>query len=91
VLQRMVQSGLLAKVRSDRGVGSPNVYRVTAKALRAAGYPTAEAMRAAIEARLSAAEQTRLTNDYEHQVSDAAMEHPAPSTARSPAPVAAAG
>lgn len=72
VLHRMVQRGLLAAVRSDRGIGSPNVYRVTAKALRAAGYPTAEAMKAAIEARLTAAEQTRLNNDYANQVSDAA-------------------
>lgn len=73
VLHRMVQSGLLAKVRSDRGVGTPNVYRVTAKALRAAGYPTVEAMKAAIEARLSAAEQTKLNNDFNERVSEAAV------------------
>ena len=57
LLDRMVKRGLLAKVRSDLGVGSPNIYRVTAKALRAAGYPTVEAMRAVIQASLSAAEQ----------------------------------
>ena len=91
VLHRMVRSGLLATIRSDRGVGSPNVYRVTAKALRAAGYPTAEAMKAAIEARLSATEQTRLDNDYEHQVSDAAMRAPSGLAREEPGLVEAAG
>jgi DNA-binding phage protein len=64
----MVKRGLLAKVRSDRGMGSPNIYRVTAKALRAAGYPTVEAMRAVIEASLSAAEQTSLASERREQV-----------------------
>jgi chromosome segregation and condensation protein ScpB len=35
VLDRMVRQGLLAKVRSDRSLGAPYVYSVTAKALRA--------------------------------------------------------
>jgi chromosome segregation and condensation protein ScpB len=68
LLDRMVKRGLLAKVRSDQGVGSPNIYRVTAKALRAAGYPTVEAMRAVIEASLSAAEQTSLASERQNQV-----------------------
>jgi chromosome segregation and condensation protein ScpB len=68
LLDRMVKRGLLAKVRSDRGVGSPNIYRVTAKALRAAGYPTVEAMRAGIQASLSAAEQTALAGERENHV-----------------------
>ena len=68
VLDRMVKRGLLAKVRSDRGVGSPNIYRVTAKALRAAGYSTVEAMRAVIQANLSAAEQMSLANERGEQV-----------------------
>jgi chromosome segregation and condensation protein ScpB len=68
LLDRMVKRGLLAKVRSDRGVGSPNIYRVTAKALRAAGYPTVEAMRAVIQANVNAAEQTSLQNDYSDQL-----------------------
>jgi chromosome segregation and condensation protein ScpB/DNA-binding XRE family transcriptional regulator len=58
VLDRMVRRGLLAKVRSDEGAGGPNVYRVTAKALRAAGYGTAEGLRAAFAEKLTAAEQT---------------------------------
>jgi chromosome segregation and condensation protein ScpB len=68
LLDRMVKRGLLAKVRADRGVGSPNIYRVTAKALRAAGYPTVEAMRAVIEAKLSGGEQTALQNEYQQLV-----------------------
>jgi chromosome segregation and condensation protein ScpB len=68
LLDRMVKRGLLAKIRSDRGVGSPNIYRVTAKALRAAGYPTVEAMRAVIQANLSAAEQTLLAGERQEQV-----------------------
>src|ERR1039458_8171543 len=67
LLDRMVKRGLLAKVRSDRGVGSPNIYRVTAKALRAAGYPTVEAMRAVIQASLSAAEQTAMASERQDQ------------------------
>jgi chromosome segregation and condensation protein ScpB/DNA-binding XRE family transcriptional regulator len=65
LLDRMVKRGLLAKVRSERGVGSPNIYRMTAKALRAAGYSTVEAMRAVIQANLSAAEQMSLANERE--------------------------
>ena len=68
LLDRMVKRGLLAKVRSDQGVGSPNIYRVTAKALRAAGYPTVEAMRAVIQASLSAAEQTSLASEHQEQL-----------------------
>jgi chromosome segregation and condensation protein ScpB len=72
LLDRMVKRGLLAKVRSDRGVGSPNIYRVTAKALRAAGCPTVEAMRAVIQASLSAAEQTAMAREQEDQLSGVA-------------------
>jgi chromosome segregation and condensation protein ScpB/DNA-binding XRE family transcriptional regulator len=74
LLDRLVKRGLLAKVRADRGVGSPNIYRVTAKALRAAGYPTVEAMRAVIEAKLSAGEQTTLAREYEDRLSGVASE-----------------
>ena len=49
LLERMVKRGLLAKIRSDRGVGSPNVCRVTAKALHVAGDPIVEAMKATID------------------------------------------
>lgn len=42
-------------------------------------------MKAAIEARLSATEQTRLNNDYANQVSDAATPTPNAPPARSPA------
>ena len=72
LLDRMVRRGLLAKVRSDRGVGSPNIYRVTAKALGAVGYPTVEAMRAVIQASLSAAEQTAMAREQEDQRSGVA-------------------
>lgn len=53
LLERMARQGLLAKVRSERGLGAPNVYSVTTKALRAAGYPTVEALREAIAARFT--------------------------------------
>jgi chromosome segregation and condensation protein ScpB len=48
LLERLVHRGLLAKVRDEKAFGAPNVYWVTAKALRAAGFPTVEAMRAAV-------------------------------------------
>ncbi len=35
-------------MRDDRGIGAPNVYRVTVKALRAAGFASVEAMRVAL-------------------------------------------
>ena len=70
LLDRMVKRGLLAKVRSERGVGSPNIYRVTAKALRAAGYPTVEAMRVVIQANLSAAEQTSLARECQEHLDE---------------------
>lgn len=54
LLDRMTRRGLLAKVRSDRGQGGPNVYRVTTKALRAAGFATVEAMRAAVSRQVDA-------------------------------------
>src|ERR1019366_3231610 len=86
LLDRMVKRGLLAKVRSDRGVGSPNIYRGTAKALRAAGYPTVEAMRVVIQANLSAAEQTSLASGRQKQVEAlAAAEGRAPVEAASAA------
>jgi len=56
----MSRRGLLAKVRDDQALGAPNIYRVTAKALRAAGFPTVEAMRTAVAQSVSAAERMRL-------------------------------
>jgi chromosome segregation and condensation protein ScpB len=60
LLDRLVRSALLAKVRDDQDLGAPNVYRVTAKALRAAGFATAEATRAAVAKLVSAEESMRL-------------------------------
>ncbi len=60
LLDRLVTRGLLAKVRDTKSLGAPNVYAVTAKALRAAGFATVEAMRAAVTEQLDAAEQLRL-------------------------------
>jgi hypothetical protein len=68
VLDRMVRQGLLAKVRSDRGLGAPNVYSVTAKALRAAGYPSVEAMRAAIASKFTPVELAAIANSFEKDV-----------------------
>ena len=56
---------LLAKVRSDRGLGAPYVYSVTAKAVRAAGYPSVEAMREVIAARFTPAELAAIANAFE--------------------------
>jgi hypothetical protein len=61
--------GLLAKVRDDHG-RRPNVYSVTAKVLRAAGFPTVEAMRAAVAATVRPEEQMRL----EAAMADSAQE-----------------
>ena len=52
--------GLLAKVRDDQALGAPNVYRVTAKALRAAGFATVEAMRGAVADVVTTEERMRL-------------------------------
>ena len=52
--------GLLAKVRDDQALGAPNVFRVAAKALRAAGFATVEAMRSAVTEVVSAEERMRL-------------------------------
>ncbi len=60
LLDRMTRRGLLAKVRSDRGAGGPNVYRVTTKALQAAGFATVEAMRAAVVQQVGATQLTLL-------------------------------
>jgi chromosome segregation and condensation protein ScpB len=60
LLDRLTRHGLLAKVRDEHALGAPNVYRVTAKALRAAGFPTVEAMRASVAESLTAEEQRRL-------------------------------
>jgi chromosome segregation and condensation protein ScpB len=60
LLERLVRRGLLAKVRDQQALGAPYVYRVTAKALRAARFPTVEAMRAAVAEVLSAEERMRL-------------------------------
>jgi chromosome segregation and condensation protein ScpB len=65
VLDRMVRQGLLAKVRSDRGLGAPYVYSVTTKALRAAGYPSVEAMREVIACRFTPAELAAIANAFE--------------------------
>ena len=65
VLDRMVRQGLLAKVRSDRGLGAPHVYSVTAKALRAAGYASVEAMREVIASRFAPAELAAIANAFE--------------------------
>jgi hypothetical protein len=65
VLDRMVRQGLLAKVRSDRGLGAPYVYSVTTKALRAAGYPSVEAMREVIASRFTPAELAAIANAFE--------------------------
>lgn len=68
VLDRMVRQGLLAKVRSDRGLGAPYVYSVTTKALRAAGYPSVEAMREVIASRFTPAELAAIANAFEKDV-----------------------
>ncbi len=65
LLERLSRRGLLAKVRDDHALGAPNVYRVTAKALRAAGFPTVEAMRAAVAGVVSAEERMRLLSHGE--------------------------
>ncbi len=65
LLDRLTRRGLLAKVRDKKKLGSPNVYAVTAKALRAAGFPTVEAMRAAVTGHLDTAEQLRLAATVE--------------------------
>jgi hypothetical protein len=70
-LDRLVERGLLARVRDKKKLGAPNVYAVTAKALRAAGFPKVEAMRAAVTEQLDAAEQLRLA-----AVVDTLEEHP---------------
>lgn len=65
LLARMVRQGLLAATRSDRGLGRPTVYTVTTKALRAAGFPTVDAMREVIAAQFSAPELAGIANAFE--------------------------
>jgi len=65
VLDRMVRQGLLAKVRSDRGLGAPYVYSVTGKAVRASGYTSVEAMREVIASRFTPAELAAIANAFE--------------------------
>ena len=65
LLERRVAHGLLAKTRSDRGLGAPNVYAVTTKALRAAGYPTVDAMREVIAAQFTSTELAGIANAFE--------------------------
>ena len=60
-----VATGLLAKVRSDRGLGAPYVYSFTTKALRASGYPSVEAMREVIASRFTPAELAAIANAFE--------------------------
>jgi chromosome segregation and condensation protein ScpB len=72
LLERLVRCGLLAKVRDVQALGAPNVYRVTAKALRAAGFATVEAMRSAVAEVVSAEERMRLLGNGEATHDDAA-------------------
>ena len=65
LLERMVRQGLIATARSDRRLGAPSVYAVTTKALRAAGYPSVEAMREVIEAQFTPPELAGIANAYE--------------------------
>ena len=65
LLERMVRQGLLASARSDRALGAPAVYSVTTKALRAAGYPNAEALREVIAAQFTTAELASIANAFE--------------------------
>lgn len=44
LLRRMVSTGLLSATRDELSEHAPNLYRVTAKALGALGYPTLEAL-----------------------------------------------
>ena len=60
LLDRLSRRGLLAKVRDEQALGAPNVYRITAKALRAAGFPTVEAMRGAVAGVVTTEERMRL-------------------------------
>jgi hypothetical protein len=62
LLERLVVRGLLARVRDKKVLGAPYVYSVTAKALRAAGSATPEAMRAAVAQEISAEQQMRLAS-----------------------------
>jgi hypothetical protein len=73
LLDRMSRRGLLAKVRSDRGAGGPNIYRVTTEAQRAAGFATVEAMRAAVAGQVDAAELTLLANQRSMQADQSGM------------------
>lgn len=45
--------------------GAPNVYAVTTKALRAAGYPTVEAMREVIATQFTEIELAAISNAFE--------------------------
>ena len=72
LLERLVRRGLLAKVRDDRALGAPNVYSVTAKALRAAGYASVEAMRAAVAQVVSSREAMVLAGVAEGEACAAA-------------------
>ena len=67
LLERLATQGLLATTRSDRGLGRPTVYTVTTKALRAAGYPTVEAMREVIAAQFTATELAGIANAFERR------------------------
>ncbi|MBV8529289.1 MAG: SMC-Scp complex subunit ScpB [Candidatus Dormibacteraeota bacterium] len=67
LLARMVRQGLLARVRSESRVGAPNVYSITAKALRATGYPSVDAMRDAIASDFSAQQQAAAVNACERR------------------------
>jgi len=48
LLRRMMSGGLLEATRDDADAHAPNLYRVTAKALGALGYPTLESFQHAL-------------------------------------------
>ena len=82
LLERMTQSGLLCKVRTDRGLGAPNVYTVTTKALRATGYPTIEALREVIAAQFTPQQLAGIANAFERDRERLTRGfHPAPTPA----------
>ncbi len=53
LLRRMVAAGLLESTRDDSIAHAPNLFRITASALGALGYPTVEAFRHALTAQLT--------------------------------------
>ncbi len=72
LLERLVARGLLARVRDKKALGAPYVYSVTAKALRAAGFATPEAMRAAVAQEISAEQQMRVASAVDETAGEGA-------------------